>query len=538
MPLLEPPPPRDPVADGRLDHPAGGGVLSRGIVGFRGWTTFPSGAASRVDVWLGEEPLGPARLGLPRPDVSDALELEPHAATGFELIANLESWPGENGAAILRATATGPEGERLELPSLSLRIAPAVERGGAGGARNAFAPRGRSRGLRTLIATHQLDLGGAQLYLMDLVRQLLRDGGIAPTVVSAVDGCLREELEALGVPVHICGPMAADRLGSHVDRVEELIAWTAERDFEVAFVNTGTTNILPWVEVARHLGIPAVWAIHESFDPGELWGHIDPAVRARAETALSEAAQPLFVAEATHRLFEPLIGDRGLTLPYGLDLEPIDICRSDFDRDESRRRAGIPLDAEVILCVGTIEPRKAQVPLVQAFDRVAAHHPRAHLVFVGAREDAYSEHLVEYAGSRAAAERIAVLPMTPDVQPWFGIADLLVCASDVESLPRTVLEAMAWEMPVVATRIFGLPELIEEGETGWLCEPRDLAALEGALARALACSPEDRLRIGRASRALVERRHSLEAYGREIFELLAQVSGRSAAVRAVDAAAR
>ena len=51
------------------------------------------------------------------------------------------------------------------------------------------------------------------------------------------------------------------------------------------------------------------------------------------------------------------------------------------------------------------------------------------------------------------------------------MSDLLVCASDVESLPRTVLEAMAWELPVLATAVYGLPELIEDGETGWLCRP-------------------------------------------------------------------
>ena len=70
-----------------------------------------------------------------------------------------------------------------------------------------------------------------------------------------------------------------------------------------------------------------------------------------------------------------------------------------------------------------------------------------------------------------------LIPITPDVDPWYGMADILVCASDIESLPRTVLEAMAWETPVLATSVFGLPELIDDGETGWLCEPRDMLAL-------------------------------------------------------------
>ena len=69
------------------------------------------------------------------------------------------------------------------------------------------------------------------------------------------------------------------------------------------------------------------------------------------------------------------------------------------------------------------------------------------------------------------------------------MSDLLVCASDVESLPRTVLEAMAWELPVLATAVYGLPELIDDGETGWLCAPRDVDALADGLRRALATEP-------------------------------------------------
>jgi glycosyltransferase involved in cell wall biosynthesis len=121
-----------------------------------------------------------------------------------------------------------------------------------------------------------------------------------------------------------------------------------------------------------------------------------------------------------------------------------------------------------------------------------------------------------------------LIPLTPDVQDWYGMADLLVCASDVESLPRTVVEAMAWELPVLATDVFGLPEIVREGETGWLCPPRDVEALAVGLERALASSAEERLRMGRAGRALVEGRHSLSEYGKRIGELIGEYARRPA----------
>jgi D-inositol-3-phosphate glycosyltransferase len=517
--------PVDAVARGALDPPWEGTFVKPEPIAFHGWARFPSAPVSRVELWLGERSLGRARLGVPRPDVNRALELPAGEALGFELTVNLRDLPGAEGETTLRAVATSVAGEQLEVDPLPLEIAPVVEPRRIPAPPEDTPPPPPRPGLRTLFVTHQLDLGGAQLYLMDLLRELLRTEAVNPTVVSGRDGQLRQELEELGIPVHVSGIVPTESLGAYLGRVEELAAWAAEREFDVAFVNTATSLTLPGLEVASQLGIPAIWAIHESFEPAELWDHLDPSVRGRAEATLGSVAQTLFVAEATQRLFEPLAG-RGLTIPYGLDLEPIDRCRAGFDRAAARREASLPDEAEVVLCVGSIEPRKAQVPLAQAFNLIAGRHPRARLVLVGGRDDVYSRFLADYIASSEAAERISIVPTTPDVQPWFGLADLVVCASDIESMPRTVLEAMAWEAPVLATRVFGLPELIEDGESGWLCEPRDLSALGAALERALSATPQERRRIGRGGRALLERRHSLEQYGGTVAALLERVAGR------------
>jgi D-inositol-3-phosphate glycosyltransferase len=112
-----------------------------------------------------------------------------------------------------------------------------------------------------------------------------------------------------------------------------------------------------------------------------------------------------------------------------------------------------------------------------------------------------------------------IVPKTEEVQRWYGVADLLVCASDIESLPLTVLEAMAWELPVLATRVFGLPELIEDGRNGWLCEPNDVAALAAGLDTALSDDVETRRRIGAAGREALAGRHRLDSYARQVAEI-------------------
>jgi glycosyltransferase involved in cell wall biosynthesis len=514
----------DSIARGALDAPLQPVRAGSEAVRIKGWALFPSGPTARIELWAGERPLGRARLGMPRPDIERMSENPLAGTSGFELTVGIDVPAGAD-RPLVRAVATGALGERHELPPVPLRPA-APEREPSIAPPPAQTPRSPGgRGLKLVVFTHQLNLGGAQLYLLDLLRETTASGAVEATVVSAIDGVVRRDLEALGIPVHISSLVPHDDVSSHVGRVEELTAWASGRGFEIALVNTATALAFPGAEVAAELGIPAVWTIHESFPAAVLWGDLSPEVRERAEAALAGAAAAIFEAEATRRLYEPKLGEnRGVMLPYGLDLTPIDAARDGFDRGQARRKAGIPEDAEVVLCVGTIEPRKAQLPLAQAFNLIADRHPRARLVLVGGRDDDDSKALAHYIATTESGALIELIPITPDVQSWYALADLLVCASDVESLPRTVLEAMAFETPVLATDVFGLPELIEDGVSGWLCEPGDVTALAAGLDRALGSSAAERQAIGQTARQLVANRHSLERYGREVATLLEQVA--------------
>ncbi len=527
-------PPRPPEhgAVGQIDRPSAGTEIDPGTLMVGGWVTFDSAPTGRCEIWLGERPLGRARLGVPRTDVGEETAM-PHAGvSGFELSVD-PSPPLEAGPAQLRAVATAADGRSYEMDPVPVVVgaAAAAPRPSSPPAPVPVPTGAKGPGLRTLVITHQLNLGGAQLYLMDLLRGLAAKGGYEPTVISAMDGALREELEEMGIPVHVTSVSQQEDLSSHLGRIEELTSWAAPREFERAFVNTATALVSPPAEAAARLGIPTVWAIHESFEPAILWGHLDPEVRARAEATLAEAAFAVFEADATQRIFEPLLGaDRCRMLPYGLDLAPIDAKRADFDAAAARQQAGLPAESRIVVCVGTVEPRKAQIPLALAFERIAERHPEAHLAFVGGREgDPYSLALEESIAASPRRSQMSLIPVTPDVDSWYGMADLLVCASDVESLPRTVLEAMAWETPVLATSVFGLPELITDGETGWLCEPRDVSALATALDRALSSPADQRRRVAVASRRLVEQRHSLTNYADEVGALLERAKGAAAA---------
>ncbi|MDQ2939926.1 MAG: glycosyltransferase family 4 protein [Actinomycetota bacterium] len=524
--LERPVPDLIPLPSGYIDRPLQGGVLPRELVTIQGWALFPDGPPTRVEVWLGEVALGPARLGGPRPDVQGEYGLDGLVA-GWELMVDLGLVPHLTGEVSIRAVATGPGRELHALPPVVAFVAPVMERHATGREqprRPAPAPLATATeaDLRLLAFTHRLDLGGAQLILNDLLLAMRRASSVDCVVVSPFDGELRAPLEEAGIRVHVDGPIPHDDPTLYAGRVEELAAWTASGAFDVVLINNAAA--FAGADAALRVGIPALWAIHESYPPATLWRlawpGLHPEVRRRAGVVLEAADAAIFEAEATRRQYVAHVGGPCLTRPYGLDLAALEAARAEFDNVRARQERGIPVEAEVVLAVGTTEPRKAQIPLSQAFGRVASRHPNALLVVIGAGEDPYSHALCEYARGCAWADQVRVLPLLSDTWPWYGLADLMACASDLESLPRSVLEAMWWETPVVATSIFGVPDVIEHGRTGWLCDPRDVSALADALDVALSSSRHERQAKARASRAVVQERHDLERYAEECEQML------------------
>jgi hypothetical protein len=220
MPLLEP----KPMPDGRIDRPADGTVVSRGPVTIKGWASFPSGPSVRVEVSLGGRRLDLARLGVPRVDLSRQTGDAAAGVSGFELLTDLTAWDGPDGDAELRAVAIGPEGERNELTT-RLTVAPRREIADDEGPVLAAPPHSPSAAgsggpPRVMFFTHQLTLGGAQLYLHELLRELVEAEAVDATVVATLDGPLRERLAELEIPTHVTSMAAIESGSAHLGRVE------------------------------------------------------------------------------------------------------------------------------------------------------------------------------------------------------------------------------------------------------------------------------------------------------------------------------
>jgi glycosyltransferase involved in cell wall biosynthesis len=190
-------------------------------------------------------------------------------------------------------------------------------------------------------------------------------------------------------------------------------------------------------------------------------------------------------------------------IPNGVDHE---LFRKRVEtRAVVRRELGLPADAVVIGSVGRLSPEKRFDLLLTA---VSLMKTRPEILIVG--EGSERTRLSEQADALGLGTRVHLAGLRPDVSDVLQSFDVYVQSSDTEGFPNAVLEAMATELPVVATRVGGTSELIDDGVHGLLVAPGDAASMANALDLTL----KDGLaasRRGAAARARVEREFSFAA---------------------------
>jgi D-inositol-3-phosphate glycosyltransferase len=526
--------------EGYIDEPREGATLHGDLLVVRGWATIGHQPVSRIDVHLNGRRVGLARLRVVRSDVDRHSHGRLGPVTGFEYRGVVAPIPSQD--LEIGITAHALDDSVVAVPVRRIRMAPPDDSIGATApttlqARTraslaaATVPEeapNRRTGPRLLVFTHSLTLGGGQLYLSSLLSQLVPalDQCI---VVSPVDGMLRADLESHGITVMILDEPLATDPERYEEQICERALFIRGSGCDVVMLNT----LGPWSagDACIRIDMPYIWSIHESFELSD-WSSLNfgatglPGyLRQRMAAALGAARALVFEARATSELFARYAGaTRRTVVPYTVDAAAMGDFERGFDRGVARRKHNIPQAATVLLAMGIFEERKSQACIVEAFAAVADVHPNARLILVGDHPCEYSDAIHHMISTSTVSERIWLEPITPSIWEWYALSDMLVSASDIESLPRSMLESMGLEVPVLSTSVFGVPELIEDGVNGWLFEPRDMAALTAALHRVLSLMPDERRAVGRASKVTMQQRHSAPDYVGAYRELLADAS--------------
>jgi glycosyltransferase involved in cell wall biosynthesis len=277
--------------------------------------------------------------------------------------------------------------------------------------------------------------------------------------------------------------------------------------------------------LARLAGLPkrAPWV---AFHHGYTW----PTKRAQAYNQLDRWS--LRTARQVLTVSEPF---REELVARGVNRERIEIIHNAIPPDwgaasrepsvaAALRRSLVISEAhKVILIVGRLSKEKDHLTLIRAVARLPSA-AGAHLLIVG--EGPNRSAIEQEIAQLNLAASVTFTGHVPSAQPYYGIADLAVLSSLSEGSPNALLEAMAAGVPVVATTVGGIPEIVTNGESALLVPPSDLEAMSAAMARILVTEPDLAAQLVERSRILIRERHAPEARMRKLAAIYRQVVAR------------
>jgi sugar transferase (PEP-CTERM/EpsH1 system associated) len=342
-------------------------------------------------------------------------------------------------------------------------------------------PSSPGAGVRVVHVTFGLEVGGQEKLLVEFGRRADRGRFDLQFISLGPRGALADEIEALGWPVAALEAPSGLRPGLIVQLAR------AFRRGRPEVVHTHDQRALFYAGPAARLArVPMI--VHTR--------HGRDIHATRRQAALFRQLAKLVdrfvcVSEEVAQLSraQGIAGSRLRTIHNGIDL--------------SRFGFKGPDPAGPVVTVARLSPEKDVANLVRATAMAVERVLGLRVAIAGGgpcRRD-----LERFAAGLGLGDRIAFLGEVRDVPPVLARARMFVLPSRSEGIPLTVLEAMACGLPVVATRVGGLPEVVDEGVTGLLVPSADPAALADAMAR-IWNDPERRERMGRAGRRRAEDR--------------------------------
>jgi glycosyltransferase involved in cell wall biosynthesis len=358
-------------------------------------------------------------------------------------------------------------------------------------------------------------MGGQERVAFDLAVSQRRAGHevTALSLAPPPDGPLAAELTDAGIAVE---RVARPRPGVDLRLIVRLARWL--RAHRVELVHTHNRMALIYGAPAARLAGAAVVHTKHGNNPkggtrlvaGNLAGRLVDAFVAVSEETAAFARKRKEIAERKLSV-----------IANGIELSRF--FPDPAARARVRGELGIAADAWVVGTVGRIAGEKNQAMMVRAL--APALGPGAHLVIAG--DGPLMPALAAQVGALAAAAAIHLLGVRRDVPQVLCALDAFVLSSDTEGLPLVVLEAMATGLPVVSTRVGGVPNVIDDGVTGLLVPVGDEAAL-GAAVAGLAADRARCAAMGAAAREAAVTRYSAERMQRDYLALYARVlAGRA-----------
>ncbi len=359
----------------------------------------------------------------------------------------------------------------------------------------------------------RLNVGGPSVHVVDLVagmdpnrfHQVLVSGKENPSEGSMLDYALSRNVRPQVVP-----EMASSASFTYRDARALVKLYRAMRRQRPHIVHTHTAKAGFLGRVAARLArVPIVVHTYHGHVLHGYYGRLTTSVLRTMERALGRVTDRVIaVSQQTQRellAYGVASGPKITVIPLGLNLDPYLGCAP--LRDEFRSEVGMADGAPLVGIVGRLFQIKNHRLFLQAAARVAVQQPEARFAVVG--DGILRSEMERHTQELGIAERVVFTGWRRDLDRIYAGLDVLVVSSDNEGTPASTIEAMASGCPVVATRVGGMPELIVEGENGYLVPPRDPELMASALLRIID-DPATAFRMGQEARDMAVSRYSVE----------------------------
>src|SRR6266498_299444 len=352
----------------------------------------------------------------------------------------------------------------------------------------------------------RLNMGGPALhvaYLTAGLRKLGYDTTLVAGSLARGEDSMSFVADELGVEV-----LRIDELGREISPLRDLLATLRlarlirrERP-DILHTHTakaGTVGRVAALLAGRHSPPIVVHTFHGHV----LRGYFGPVRSLAGHTTALIAVSPQVRDDLVALRVAP--PERFVVIRLGIELGER-VAGAGDGRVESRRYLGIPPDRFAVGWIGRMTAVKRTDDVLVAFKRLREDGVEAVLCMVGDGPD--RPQLEQRAHELGIVRDTLFLGYQEDVAQFYAAFDALVLPSSIEGTPVSAIEALAAGRPVVATRVGGVPDVVEEGEDGFLVEPGATEELAERLAQ-LAADPELRERMGRAGRDRVLPRYAV-----------------------------
>jgi glycosyltransferase involved in cell wall biosynthesis len=351
--------------------------------------------------------------------------------------------------------------------------------------------------LRIMQVVLSLSPGGTERLVIEICRRLRPE---IDSVVCCLDkpGEWADELTSEGIPVHALSRMP----GFHPSLGRQIAKLAARYDVDALHCHHYSPYVYGLVATMLMRGVGLVFTEH-----GRLSDQPPSGKRRCVNPLLQRLPGDIFAVSADlkrHMVAEGFSEPRVGVIHNGIDVGP---AATADDRVRARRDLGLDDDHFVIGSIGRLDTVKDFGSLIAAFAAVRAGRSNWRLVLIGSGAEEWP--LRDVARAHGVEHAVVFAGFQSDARRMLAAFDLFANSSTHEGISLTILEAMASELAVVATRVGGNPETVDESATGLLVSPRSPRDLADALA-ALAASPEQRRAMGRAGRLRVKQHFTIE----------------------------